>query len=69
MFMYAKHDGRLDTHECKLIVLQTYQDMDKVRSITSAAKPEKLKDKSKGTILAWLAQMHKYLTACQVPSV
>jgi hypothetical protein len=71
MFTYAKHDddGLLDTHECRLTVLQTYQYMDKVWSITSAAKPKKCKDKSKVTILAWLAQIHKYLTACQVPNV
>jgi hypothetical protein len=68
MAMYAKHDGRLDTHECKLTVLQAYQDTHKVRSTTASAKPEKFKDKSKVTILAWLAQMHKYLTARQVPS-
>ena len=67
--MYAKHDKRLDTHECKLIVLQAYQDTDKVRSTTISAKPEKFKEMSKLTILAWLAQTHKYLTARQVPSV
>ena len=69
MSMYAKHDGHLDTHECKLIVFQAYQNTDKIRSTTASAKPEKFKDKSKVTILAWLAQMHKYLTTRQVPSV
>ena len=69
MSMYAKHDGCLDTHECKLIVLQAYQDTDMVRSTTVFAKPEKVKDKSKVTIMAWLAQMHKYLTTRQMNNV
>ena len=69
MSMYAKHDGRLDMPKCKLIVLQAYHDTDKVQSTTTSADSEKFKDKSKVTILAWLAQMHKYLTARQVPNV
>ena len=46
MSMYDKYDGRLDTHECKLIILQAYQYTDKVRSTTASAKLEKFKDKS-----------------------
>ena len=69
MFMNAKHEGRLDTHEFKLTVLQAYQDTEKVRSTTASTKPEKFNDKSKVIILAWLAQMQKHLIACQMPSV
>ena len=49
MFMYGNHDGRLDMHECKLIVIQAYQDTNKVRSTTTFAKSEKFKDMSKVT--------------------
>lgn len=63
------HDGHLDTHKCKFTVLQAYQDTDNVRSTTAFAQPEKFKVKSKVTILAWLAQMRKYLTTRHVPSV
>ena len=67
--MYTQLDGRVDTHEFKLDVLQTYQVVDKVRSTAASAKLEKFKDKSKITIFASIAQMHKYLIAHKAPKM
>ena len=49
-----KYDSCLDTLECHIKVLQKYNDTDRSKSTTAAGKPERFKDKSKVTILAWL---------------
>ena len=61
-----KHDSRLDTLECQIKVLQKHNDTDCSKSTTTAGKPELFKDKSKVTILAWLNQMKKFLTARKI---
>jgi hypothetical protein len=50
-------------------VLQKHNDTDRSKSTTAAGKPERFKDKSKVTILAWLNQMKKFLTARQIPAL
>jgi hypothetical protein len=59
----------LDTLECQIKVLQKHNDMDRSKSTTAAGKLERFKDKSKVTILAWLNQMKKFLTARRIPAL
>jgi hypothetical protein len=58
-----KHDSRLDTLECQIKVLQKHNDTDRSKSTTAAGISERFKDKSKVTIMTWLNQMKKFLTA------
>jgi hypothetical protein len=55
--------------ECQIKVLQKHNDTDRSKSTTAAGKPERFKDKSKVTILAWLNQMKKFLTARHIPAL
>jgi hypothetical protein len=46
--------------------LKKYNEGDRSKSITNVGKPERFKDKSKITILAWLNHMKKFLVARQI---
>ena len=50
-------------------MLQKHNDTDRSKSTIAAGKSERFKDKSKVTILAWLNQMKKFLTARQIPAL
>ena len=60
------HSNRLEALECQVQLLKKYNEGDRSKSTTAAGKPERFKDKSKITILAWLNQMKKFLVARQI---
>ena len=60
------HSNHLEALECQVQLLKKYNEGDRSKSTTAAGKPERFKDKSKITILAWLNQMKKFLVARQI---
>jgi hypothetical protein len=60
------HSNHLEALECQDQFLKKYNKGDRSKSTTTVGKPERFKDKSKITILAWLNQMKKLLVARQI---
>ena len=60
------HSNHLEALECQVQLLKKYNKGDRSKSTTDVGKPERFKDKSKITIMAWLNQMKKFLVARQI---
>jgi len=56
----------LEALEFQVQLLKKYNEGDRSKSTTAVGKPERFKDKSKITIMAWLNQMKKFLVARQI---